>query len=282
MAQQGLDQLLAPGAKLERVATGFRFTEGPAWDGKQYLYFSDIPANIIYRMDEQGNFEPWLTPSEKSNGLMFDSKGNLIACRHWGRDVVRISPDKKVATVAGSFEGKKFNSPNDCCVARDGTIYFTDPDYGLERRERELDVLGVYRVTPDGKITRIISDMTKPNGLFLSPDERTLYVADTVDKKIRAYTLTEDGRAIGGRDFFVFQTDRRGGPDGMTLDERGNIYCTDGGGVWVISPQGKLLGIIETPEVPANCTFGGADNKTLYITARTSIYRIRLNVRGLR
>ena len=278
----GLDRIVPEGAEVERVATGFTFTEGPAWDGKGHLYFSDIPENVIKRVDESGNVGVFVEPSEKSNGLMFDAEGYLIACRHRGRDVVRISPEGEVEVLAASYKGKRLNSPNDCIIAADGAIYFTDPHYGLEGRPREQEVEGVYRIAPDGSLTRVIDDMTRPNGLFISPDGKTLYVADSQEKKLRAYTLLPDGSATAGRDFAVFETEERGSPDGMTLDAEGNIYCTDGGGVWVFDRTGKHLGTIKTPEVPANCTFGGADRKTLYITARTSVYRIRLLIPGLR
>ncbi|MFQ5808365.1 MAG: SMP-30/gluconolactonase/LRE family protein [Armatimonadota bacterium] len=278
LAQSGLDKIVPPGAEVEQVATGFTFTEGPAWDGKGNVYFSDIPENVIKRVDEKGNVSVFMQPSQKSNGLMFDADGTLIACRHWARDVARISPDGKVTVLADSYNGKQLNSPNDCIIAADGAIYFTDPHYGLERRPKEQDVEGVYRLDTAGKVTRVIDDMTRPNGLFISPDGKTLYVADTQERKLRAYTLQPDGSATGGRDFATMT----GGPDGMTLDREGNIYCTDGGGVWVFDPTGKHLGTIETPETPANCTFGGKDNKTLYMTARKSVYRIRLLIPGLR
>ncbi len=275
---QGLESILPPDAEVEQVATGFTFTEGPAWDGKGNLYFSDIPENVIKRVDEAGNVSVFLEPSGKSNGLMFDGKGDLLACRHWERDVARISPDGTVEVLADSCDGKKLNSPNDCIIAADGAIYFTDPHYGLEGRPREQDVEGVYRLTPDGTVTRVIDDMTRPNGIFISPDGKTLYVADTEEKKVRAYTLQPDGSATDGRDFPAMT----GSPDGMTLDSEGNIYCTGGGGVWVFDPGGKHLGTIETPETPANCTFGGPENKTLYMTARTSVYRVQLLKSGLR
>ncbi|MGD8240532.1 MAG: SMP-30/gluconolactonase/LRE family protein, partial [Armatimonadota bacterium] len=222
LAQGGLDKIVPPGAEVEEVATGFSFTEGPAWDGKQYVYFSDIPENVIKRVDERGNVSVFMEPSQKSNGLMFDADGTLIACRHWARDVARISPDGKVTVLADSYNGKKLNSPNDCIIAADGAIYFTDPYYGLEGRPKEQDVEGVYRLDTAGKVTRVIDDMTRPNGLFISPDGKTLYVADTQERKLRAYTLQADGSATGGRDFATMT----GGPDGMTLDREGNIYCT--------------------------------------------------------
>jgi gluconolactonase len=284
LVQQGdgsLDRIVPPGAQVERVATGFQFTEGPAW-GHGALFFSDIPADTIHRLTETGEVSVFLKPSGKSNGLMFDRDGTLIACRHWERNVARITPDGEVTVLADSYDGKKLNSPNDCSIAGEGAIYFTDPHYGLEGRPQEQDCEGVYRLAPDGAPTRVVDDMTRPNGLFISPDGKTLYVADSQDRKIRAYTLQPDGSATNGRDFIDMRVDAEGVPDGMTMDAQGNLYCTGGGGVWVITPEGEHLGTIPVPEVPANCTFGGADNTVLYITARNSVYRISLKAKGLR
>jgi len=277
----GLDHILAPDAQMEKVATGFQFTEGPAW-GHGALFFSDIPADTIQRVTEAGEVSVFLKPSGKSNGLMFDRDGTLIACRHWERNVARITPEGQVSVIADTYDGKKLNSPNDCIIAADGAIYFTDPHYGLEGRPQEQDCEGVYRIAPDGKLARVVDDMTRPNGLFISPDGDTLYVADSEDRKIRAYALQEDGSAGDGRDFIDMRTDAPGVPDGMTMDSEGNLYCTGGGGIWVITPEGKHLGTIAVPEVPANCTFGAPDNSVLYITARNSIYRIALKATGLR
>jgi gluconolactonase len=277
----GLKRIVPEGAQVERVATGFQFTEGPAW-GHGALYFSDIPADTIYRVTEDGQVSVFLKPSGKSNGTMFDTDGTLIACRHWERNVARITAEGQVTVLAEAYAGKKLNSPNDCIIAADGAIYFTDPWYGLEGRPQEQDREGVYRLATDGTLTRVIDDMTRPNGIFLSPDQKALYVADSEDRKIRAYSVQDDGSVTDGRDFVDMQTDADGVPDGMTLDSDGNVYCTGGGGVWVIAPDGTHLGTIAVPEVPANCTFGGPENNVLYITARSSIYRIALNAKGLR
>ncbi len=281
-ADEAFQKIVPPGAQVEQVATGFNFTEGPAWDGQGAIYFSDIPADTIHKLDEAGNVSVFARPSGKSNGLMFDEDGTLIACRHWERDLARIAPDGQVTVLADVYDGKKLNSPNDCIIADDGAIYFTDPIYGLERRPKEQDVEAVYRLSPDGTLTRVVDDMTRPNGIFISPDGKTLYVADSQEKKIRAYTLQEDGSATAGRDLISVAADEPGTADGMTLDTDGNLYSTGGGGVWVITPEGDHLGTIPVPEVPANCTFGGSDSNVLYITARTSVYRIKLNATRLR
>ncbi len=277
----GLEGILPAGAEVQKLATGFQFTEGPAW-GHGALCFSDIPADTIYRVTDAGEVSVFLKPSGKSNGLMYDRDGTLIACRHWERNVARVTPDGQVTVLADRYDGKKLNSPNDCIIAADGAIYFTDPFYGLEGRPQEQDCEGVYRIAPDGALTRVIDEMTRPNGIFISPDGKTLYVGDSEDRKIRAYTLQADGSATDGRDFADMRTDAPGAPDGMTLDADGNIYCTGGGGVWVITPEGKHLGTIAVPEVPANCTFGGPENNVLYITARNSVYWVSLSTKGLR
>ena len=281
-AERTFDRIVPQDAPVEQVATGFQFTEGPAWDGKGGLLFSDIPADTIYKVDEAGEVSTFLKPSGKSNGLMFDTDGTLIACRHWERDVARVTTDGAVTVLASTYGGKTLNSPNDCVIADDGVIYFTDPHYGLEGRPKEQDIEAVYRLAPDGTVTRVVDEMTRPNGIFISPDGETLYVADSQDKKVRAYTLQDDGSATDGRDLISVASEEPGTADGMTLDTDGNLYCTGGGGVWVISPEGQHLGTIEVPEVPANCTFGGAERNVLYITARASLYRIRLNATGLK
>jgi len=278
----GLSGIVPEGASVEQVATGFMFTEGPTWGPDGALYFSDIPADTIFRVTPEGEVSEFLKPSAKSNGNMFDDEGAIISCRHWARNVARVTLDGEVTILAEAYDDKPLNSPNDCIIAADGALYFTDPHYGLEGREMEQDGEHVYRLAADGTLTRVVSDMTRPNGIFISPDGNTLYVADSTEEKIRAYTLAEDGSANAGRDLIDMRTEADGVPDGMTMDASGNVFCTGGGGVWVVAPDGARLGTIPVPEVPANCTFGGADNDVLYITARSSVYRIKLGVKGLR
>ncbi|MCC6487086.1 MAG: SMP-30/gluconolactonase/LRE family protein [Candidatus Hydrogenedentes bacterium] len=257
---------------VETVAEGFQFTEGPVWVPKDGLIFSDIPADTIFKADKS----VFRTPSGKSNGLNLDTKGRLIACEHWNRRVTRTEEDGSITVLADSYDGKKLNSPNDVTVRSDGFFFFTDPPYGLEGREQEQPCQGVYALSPDGKLTRIADDFIKPNGIGLSPDEKTLYVADTEGNHIRAFDVAEDGSLSNGRVFCALP-----GPDGMAVDEKGNVWSTCGEGVQIFTPSGELVHTVETPQGPANCAFGGEDGKTLYITARTGVYKVRCVNKGL-
>jgi gluconolactonase len=277
-----IDDILAPGAEVEQIATGFIFTEGPSWDALQgLLKFSDIPNNRINTMTPEGEVGVFVEPSEESNGTFYDARdGSLLACRHWARDVVRLAPDGTATVLADTYQGGKFNSPNDCVLTTSGAIYFTDPAYGLGDREAEQDVEAVYRLDPDGTVTRVIDDMTKPNGIYISPNGEWLYVADSIDMFVKAYRVNEDGSCGDGRVLGELKAPEEGVPDGMTMDTEGRVYCTGSGGVWVFSAQGELIGRIMVPEPPANCTFGGEDYSTLYMTARTSVYAVKTRVTG--
>ena len=280
-------KIVPEGAAVEKVDTGFKFTEGPVWNASEgCLLFSDIPANIIYRWQPGNKSKVFRDPSGHSNGLTFDKQGRLIACEHGDRRVSRTESDGTITVLAERYEGKLLNSPNDVVVKSDGSIYFTDPPYGLKKQKeaKELDFQGVYRISPDGKtLTLLVDDFDRPNGLAFSPDEKTLYIADSSKRKhIRAFGVKEDGTLANGRLFAELIHDDRGVPDGMKVDVEGNVYSTGPGGVWVINPKGEVLGRIVTPEVPANCAWGDADWKTLYITARTSVYRVKLGIQGIR
>jgi len=275
--------IVPDGAKVRKVATGFTFTEGPSWDFREgRLLFSDIPASKVHALAPDGAVSAFLDPSQKSNGTFWDPRdGSLVMCRHWARDVARASADGKTVTVlADSYDGKKLNSPNDLVILPSGVIYFTDPHYGLEGRPQEQPLEGVYKLDPDGKLKLVVNDMTRPNGLFVSPDGKVLYVADSQESIIRVYPLKGDGTCGEGRLFAELKAPEPGVPDGMTLDENGNVLTTGPGGIWIYTPQGVKLGRIDTPEVPSNCTFGGPDGKTLYITAVTSVYAVDLSVKG--
>ena len=266
--------------KIEQVATGFQFTEGPVWHPDGYLLFSDIPANRIIKWTAVNTFEVFREPSDNSNGLALDMKGRLIACETGKRRVSRTRKDGTIVTLAEKFEGKRLNSPNDLVIRSDGTIYFSDPDFGTPKGEKDLTFQGVYRISPDRKLfLEAREGFEKPNGLALSPDEKTLYVDDSHTGLIQAFDVQPDGSLKNGR---VFAEIPAKGLDGAKVDSKGNLYVTAANGISVFNPSGKLLGIIQIPEVPSNLAFGDPDFKTLYITAQKSLYRMRMKNEGLR
>ncbi len=268
-----LPPVVPEGAEVKKLAEGFTFTEGPAEAANGWIYFSDIPnEHINIYKPESGEVERFRENSGRTNGLMWTPAGALIACEGGNRRVTRTFGDE-ITVLADSFEGKKLNSPNDLVLDDIGGLYFTDPRYGKED-DMELDVMGVYYIDRGGKISRVVDDAVKPNGLILSNDYQTLYLADPGSEKILAYDVKEDGALENRRDFAPV------GSDGMTIDERGNVYCTWKGEVWIFSPAGEEIARIACPEAPANCTFGGPEGKTLYLTARKGFYSIGLNVRG--
>jgi gluconolactonase len=285
-----LRELLDESAEAERVATGFTFTEGPIWNAEgRFLLFSDMPGNVRRRWSEDGGVEEIMRPSNKCNGMTYDAEGNLLVCEHVTSTLVRERPDGTRETIASHFEGKELNSPNDVLVKSDGAIYFSDPWYGRmpvfgEERERELGFQGVYRIPPgDGGLELIVGrdDFDQPNGLCFSPDESLLYINDTPRAHIKVFDAQADGSIANGRMFFEgigSGVIEEGIPDGMKSDERGNIWVTGPGGVWVISPEGEHLGTIEVPENVGNITWGGDDWHTLYMPSTTSLYRIRTKV----
>lgn len=278
--------LFDPNATLERIADGFQFTEGPVWDARaRCLYFSDIPANQQYRYAPGAGVTLFRKPSNFSNGLTLDQQGRLLACEHQARRVARISADGS-ATVVDRYQGKRLNSPNDLIVARDGSILFTDPHYGLLAglggpAEQELPHRGVYRIAPGAsEPALLVDDFSAPNGLALSHDESHLYVDDTIEGHLRSFAVGDGWTLTGGDALVVLQGDEPGVPDGLKLDRAGNIYCTGPGGIWLCSPAGLVLGRIRTPEVAANLTWGDDNAQTLYITASTGLYRLPSQVGG--
>jgi gluconolactonase len=290
-----LDKLVPPAAKIEKLAGGFQFTEGPVWvkDGGGHLLFSDIPANAILKWTPDGKVTtfrkpvfPGTFPSGQfigSNGLILDAQGRLVSCEHGNRRVARTEKDGSITVLADRFEGHRLNSPNDAVYKKNGDLYFTDPPYGFAKQDddpaKELKFNGVYRLTKAGKLELLVKDMTRPNGLGFSPDEKKLYIAnsDAARKIWMVFDVKADGTLANGRVFYdVTKEQAAGVPDGLKLDRRGNLYGTGPGGIWVISPQGKHLGTIQPPETPANCNWGDADGKSLYMTARTGLYRIKL------
>jgi len=281
--------IMPKSSKLEKIATGFMFTEGPVWDASQgCLFFSDIPANKIRKWTKAKGAELIREPSGKSNGLTIDKQGRLIACEHANRRVSRTEKDGTIVTIAEKYNGKKLNSPNDVVVKSDGSIYFTDPPYGLTAEfgnlgEQEQPFQGVYRLSADGKtLTLLIDDFDRPNGLAFSPDESLLYIDDTACVHVRVFDVQPDGTIANGRIFADLQSDAEGNVDGMKIDSEGNAYVTGPGGVSILDPSGKKLGIIEMPEVSANVAWGEDDWKTLFITASSSVYKIRLSIAGIK
>lgn len=264
----------------ELVQGGFEFLEGPQWRGAEGdLLFSDIPANIIYRLVEPDTITPFRDPSDNANGLALDPDGRPLAAEHGSRQVTRTLGDGSREPVASTFEGDQLNSPNDIAVRSDGTIYFTDPPYGLSGRTRELSFNGVFRLAPGGTLTAEHegAESSRPNGIALSPDETVLYVADTASGDVTAWDVAADG-SLSGMGHFATTA---GGPDGMAVDEWGNLYVTSADGVEVFAPDGSRWGAIGFPMGPANCAFGGDDLQTLYVTAQEGLYRVRLPVVGL-
>lgn len=280
----------APNAKLEKLWSEGEFTEGPAEGPDGGIYFSDIGNRIMKFDPKAGKTTAFRDPSGRTNGLKFDGIGRLIACEGantgGGRRISVTNKDGSVRSLADTFDGKRFNSPNDLCLDRAGRIYFSDPRY-VGNEPRELDHESVYRIDHDGKVTRVTTDTVKPNGVVISPDGKTLYVSDhSVDPKggrrLVAYPLTADGSCGPRKELYDFGKER--GIDGMTVTTEGMIVATagnkDAGGIYFFSPAGKKLGFLPTPEDPNNCCFGGADRKTLYITAGKSLYRIQMAVAG--
>lgn len=269
-------QIVAAGAQAKKLAGDFKFTEGPAADAQGNVYFTDIPANLILKWSvADGKLSTFLANSGGANGLYFDKDGNLLACQGGDRRLVSISPKGEITVLADKYEGKRFNSPNDLWIDPNGGVYFTDPRYG-NRDGMEIEGEHVYYLTPDRKkVIRVIDDMVRPNGVIGTPNGRRLYVADHGANKTYSYRISGDG-TLSDKQLFTDQ-----GSDGLAIDARGNVYLT-GKGITVYSRQGEKLTEISVPEPPANLTFGGADNQTLFVTARTSLYSIPTEVRGAR
>jgi gluconolactonase len=306
-----LDEIVPADAKVEKVADGFGFLEGPVWIRKGgYLLFSDIPANVIYKWSpEAGKVSIFLAYSGftgaddsaagmqlnngramvtllGSNAVTVDPQGRIVYCAHGDHQVVRLEADGRRTILASEFEGKRLNSPNDLVYKSDGSLYFTDPTAGFRDAEKdpkkELPFTGVY-LLKGGKLQLLTKDL-RPNGLAFSPDERYIYLVDTTGgkKTLLRFEVQPDDTIANGQLFVDMTPDKAlGGPDGIKVDQKGNVYSTGPGGFWIMSPDGKHLGTVLTSELPANLAFGDADNKTLYLTARTGLYRIRLKIPGI-
>lgn len=296
-----IDKLIAPDAELEKLAEGFRWTEGPVWVPEgEYLLFSDIPNNVVVKWKAGEGTSEYLKPAgytgavqrggePGSNGLVLDSQGRLILCEHGDRRIARLLDGGEKETLADKYDGQRFNSPNDLVYKSNGDLYFTDPPYGLtegpEDPAREMDYCGVFRLSTDGTVTLLTKALKRPNGLAFSPDEKTLYVAQSDPQAAiwMAYEVQEDGTLDEGRVFYdatKWVGERPGLPDGLKVDVHGNLFATGPGGVLIFTPEGDYLGRIDTGVPTSNCAFGD-DGQTLYITANNAVARIPLLTRGV-
>lgn len=262
--------------QIDRVAGGFRFTEGPAWSREGFLLFSDVPNDQILKYVPGEKPTVFRENSNGANGNAFDAQGRLYSCESRTRRVVRMDKKGNMQVLADKWEGKRLNAPNDIVIRKDGHAYFTDPAFGNQADTRELDFFGVYHITPKGELGLIAKPVGRPNGIALAAGGHVLYVANSDEHNVRAYDVDHNGEASNER---VVISGVSGVPDGIRVDEKGNIYVA-ANGVSIYDAHGKLTETMEFSETPANCAFGDSDLQTLYITARTSLYRMRRNVKG--
>ena len=294
-----LDALVPADAKIEKLAGGFKFVEGPLSFSNGNVWFSDVVGNVVRQWSPDGVVREILNPGGADNpgyapagsyigpnGMVHGKDGVVLLCQHGNRRIAQIDRNRQVSTFLDRWDGKRFNSPNDLVFKSDGALYFTDPPYGLVKQDddptKEIPFNGVFRYA-DGKLTPLVRDMTRPNGIAFSPDEKYLYVSNSDDKRKvwMRYDVQPDGSLTDGKVFFDVTAEKDPGePDGVKVDSKGNLYCAGPGGLWIFSPEGKHLGTIKPGETPANCNWGGPDRKTLYITAETGLYRVRLAVEG--
>ena len=281
------ENVVGPSVSFELLATGCIFTEGPLWHAREkYLLFSDMPGDHLRRWSERDGVTTFRKPCNKSNGLAWDLQGRLLTCEHASSRLTRTETDGKITVLASHYEGKELNSPNDLAVKSDGAIYFSDPSYGRKEhfglpRDPELSFRGVYRLTPDGKtLTLLADDFGQPNGVCFALDEKTLFVNDTDKQHIRAFDVNADGTLTNNRVWANTVGEGAGAPDGMKIDSSGNVYSCGPGGIHVFAPDATCLGVIKVPEYTANFCWGDDDLKSLFITASTSVYRIRVAVSG--
>jgi gluconolactonase len=288
----GLARLVPPDAHVDMVFGGMTFGEGPVWDASHNcLYWVDIIGSKIWRWTPGAGPELVMSPTGHANGMTLDAEGRLVVAGWGSRSIWRREQDGSVTTLASHYRGQRLNSPNDIVVAADGSIYFTDPSRGLfiqgmggehgEDLQRYLDNHPVFRLSPEGELTEVVSDVTYPNGLCFSPDESLLYVNDTDNRLVRVFTVQPDGSVAGGEVFCRVTGAEPGNPDGMKVDVEGNLYVTGPGGIHVFSPDGSWLGRLALHDHATNFAFGDADWKTMYITSHSSVYRVRLGIAGI-
>jgi gluconolactonase len=302
-SDEGLNSLIAAEAKVELLGTGYTWSEGPLWIGsKNLLLFTDVPNNVIHKWTEENGVEVFLTPSgytgstptvsrePGANGLTLDTQGNLIVCQHGDRRVSRYDggfdkPEPKFTTIADKYEGKRLNSPNDVVVRSNGDIFFTDPPYGFKQLDsdpdKEIPHNGVYKVSTDGKVTLLVDSLTKPNGIALTPDGKTLIVANSDPEKAiwYAFDLGENDSLTNARVFYdatsLVNEDNKGLPDGFKIDKQGNVFASGPGGIWIFDKSGKVLGKVRLPNPTANCELSD-DDKTLFITSNMNLLRVKI------
>ena len=290
-----LDQILES-PEAQRLATDFVFTEGPVWHPDGHWLFVDVRRSLMFRVSPSGDLETFRENTNGANGLTFDLQGRLIMCEGDGRRISRQEPDGSMTTLADTSDGKRLNRPNDLVIRSDGSVYFTNPGGRIAPEDREIDFSGVHRIAPDGSVAAVTAELNFPNGLAFSPDESILYVAITrrddgcIQEKergeecthqlIRVFDVAGDGSLSNDRVFANMFSSQDGVPDGMKVDSEGKVYCTGSEGCWVFDASGAHLGIIRLPEIPANCAWGGPDHRTMFFTARTSVYTMRMTTPG--
>ena len=281
------EEVVGKSVEFEKIATGFLFTEGPLWHRREnYLLFSDMPGDHLRRWSEKDGVTTFRKPCFKSNGLAWDRQGRLLVCEHASSKVTRTEPDGTSTTLASHHQGKELNSPNDIICRTDGSIYFSDPTYGRkeyygEPRPQQLSFQGIYRIASDGKtLTLLADDFAQPNGLCFSRDEKILFVNDTDRQHIRAFDVRADGTLANSRVWAETKGEGAGAPDGMKIDAAGNVYSCGPGGIHVFAPDATCLGLIRVPEYTANFCWGDDDFRSLFVTASTSLYRIRMKTPG--
>lgn len=278
---------IGPVGPVKKLHGDFKFVEGPAHDPAGNIYFTDIPNERVHKIDLDGKLSTFREKSNKANGLMLNAKGEVVACEGSAKGaVVAYSADgKERRVIADKYDGKPFNSPNDLVLDKAGGVYFTDPFFGKADTTLPQDKMAVYYADASGKVTRLVDDLPRPNGVILSPDEKTLYVVPSGQKQMMSYPVESPGKLGKGKVFCELAQAKaggNGGGDGLTADVKGNLYITSGLGIQVFDAGGKALGVIPFPEVPANVTFGGKDLKTLFVTARTSVYACPMDIAGHR
>ena len=292
-----LDQILES-PEAQRLATDFVFTEGPVWHPDGHWLFVDVRRSLMFRVSPSGELETFRENTNGANGLTFDLQGRLIMCEGDGRRISRQEPDGSMTTLTETSDGKRLNRPNDLVTRSDGSVYFTNPGNRIAPADREINSSGVHHIGPDGSVTAVTGELNFPNGLAFSPDESILYVAITrrddgcIQEKergeecthqvIQAFDVAADGSLSNDRVFANMFSAQDGVPDGMKVDSQGRVYCTGSEGCWVFDSSGNHLGIIRLPEIPANCAWGGPDHRTMFFTARTSVYTMRMTTPGTR